>query len=122
MFRFDRVESAASIGEPARPPVEAVVSAEPAGVHVLTGQLPTAHIEIDPDAVWILEYYDAEPDEPLDEEPTEPVPATLRYGSPEWLARFILGFGGRVRLLSDVPEVPVLVGTAASAARNRYRG
>ncbi|MGB3696013.1 MAG: WYL domain-containing protein [Gordonia sp. (in: high G+C Gram-positive bacteria)] len=121
MFRFDRVESAASTGEPAQPPAEAVAATEPAGVHLLTGQLPSAHIEIDPEALWILEYYDAEPDEPLDEEPTGPVAATLRYGSPEWLARFILGFGGRVRLLSDVPAVPDLVAGSAVAARDRYR-
>lgn len=121
LFRFDRVESADLLDEPAAPPADAVTPAEPVGFSALTGELPAAHIEIDPEAVWLLEYYAAEPDDELTEEPTGPITATLRYGSPQWLARFLLGFGGRVRLLSTVDEVRPLMAQAAHAARARYR-
>lgn len=124
MFRFDRVESAELTGEPSTPPADAVRPVEPSeaiGFSVLTGELPVAHIEVDPDALWLLEYYDAEPDEEFDTAPTGPVTAVLRYGSPEWLSRFILGFGGSVRLLSDTATVGPLVAQAAQSARQRYR-
>ncbi|EGD56198.1 helix-turn-helix transcriptional regulator [Gordonia neofelifaecis] len=120
LFRFDRIESAEETGEESRPPAD-VVPPEPTGFSVLTGELPTARIEIDPDAVWLLEYYAAEADEELAEEPEGPISATIRYGSPQWLARFLLGFGGRVRLLEDVDGTSSLVATGARAARDRYR-
>ncbi|MGB3304414.1 MAG: WYL domain-containing protein [Gordonia sp. (in: high G+C Gram-positive bacteria)] len=124
MFRFDRVETAESTGEPSSPPAHAVrpiESEDSIGFNVLTGELPVARIEVDPEALWLLEYYDAEPDEDFDNAPTAPISATLRYGSPEWLARFILGFGGRVRLLDDTTAAGSVVVETASAARERYR-
>ena len=121
LFRFDRVESADILDEPASPPADALVPAEPLDFSALTGELPAAHIEIDPDAVWLLEYYAAEPDEDLTDEPTAPITAMLRYGSPQWLARFLHGFGGRVRLLSTVDDVRPLMAQTARAARERYR-
>lgn len=120
LFRFDRVESADVLDEPSAPPADAATPIDPVDFGVLTGELPAAHIEIDPDSIWLLEYYAAEPDEELTEEPSGPITATLSYGSPEWLARFLLGFGGRVRLLSEVDGVPSLIAESARAARDRY--
>ncbi|KJR09302.1 helix-turn-helix transcriptional regulator [Gordonia sihwensis] len=120
LFRFDRIESAHGTGEVSQPPVEALHRTDPTDLGALTGELPTAHIEIDPEAVWLLEYFAAEPDDELSEEPTEPITATIRYGSPQWLARFVLGFGGRVRVRSDVDGVTSLIASTAKAARSRY--
>ncbi|MBM7369369.1 helix-turn-helix transcriptional regulator [Gordonia hydrophobica] len=120
LFRFDRVEAAAVLDEPSVPPADATVPVEAVDFGVLTGELPAAHIEIDPDSIWLLEYYAAEPDEELTDEPTGPITATLRYGSPQWLARFLLGFGGRVRLLSTVDGVGELIAHSARSARDRY--
>ncbi|ALG84851.1 helix-turn-helix transcriptional regulator [Gordonia phthalatica] len=121
LFRFDRVETAEALAEAAAPPADAATPVDPVDFGVLTGELPAAHIEIDLDCLWLLEYYAAEPDEELTEEWTGPITATIRYGSPQWLARFLLGFGGRVRLLSTVEGVPSLIAESARAARDRYR-
>lgn len=120
LFRFDRVETAELLDEPSAPPADAAVPIDPVDFGVLTGELPAAHIEIDLDAVWLLEYYAAEPDEELTADTIGPVRATIRYGSPQWLARFLLGFGGRVRLLSTVGGVPSMIAESARAARGRY--
>jgi proteasome accessory factor C len=48
-----------------------------------------------------------------------PVRARLVYGSPEWLTRFLLGFGGRVRVISDSAIADSVISSAA-AARARY--
>jgi proteasome accessory factor C len=42
------------------------------------------------------------------------------YGSPEWLTRFLLGFGGSVRVVDDQKVAAAVVESAASA-RERYR-
>lgn len=120
LFRFDRVETAEILDEPSAPPADAVIPVDAVDFGVLTGELPAAHIEIDPDSAWLLEYYAAEPDDELTAEPTGPITATLRYGSPQWLARFLLGFGGRVRLLSSVDGVDELIAQSARSARARY--
>ena len=120
LFRFDRVESADVLDEPSAPPADAAAPVDPVDFGVLTGELPAAHIEIDPDSIWLLEYYAAEPDTELTDEPAGPITATIRYGSPQWLARFLLGFGGRVRLLSEVDGVPALIAQSARTARRRY--
>ncbi|WP_132994297.1 helix-turn-helix transcriptional regulator [Gordonia zhaorongruii] len=123
LFRFDRVYSARMLDEPSDPPTDAAapVSFEN-GTSVLPGELPTVRVEIDPEALWLLEYYSAEADTELDGEPEGPVAATLRYGSPQWLERFLLGFGGRVRLLepSDSAGVAESTRATAKAARARY--
>ncbi len=118
-FRFDRVQEAQVLDEPARPPAQ--VAAEPITMPTQDVTLPVARIEIDPDARWVIEYYEARPlAEPVD---GEPLPAELVYASPEWLARWIQGFGGRVRLVSDDERsrrVRALVAQESRAARARY--
>ncbi|MFT4087431.1 MAG: WYL domain-containing protein, partial [Gordonia sp. (in: high G+C Gram-positive bacteria)] len=118
--RFDRVESAEVLDDAARPPAEA--AAAPPGQPRRNTALPTAIIEIDPAERWLLEYYDAEPLD-ADSDPDVPVRATLTYGSPEWLARTLASFGGRVRLVSDDADArraQELVVAGAVAARERY--
>ena len=119
LFRFDRVDTADLLDEPSRPPAEAAHDAR-IGTTILTDELPSVRIEIDPDAIWLLEYYAAEPDVELDGEPSGPVTATLRYGSQQWLERFLVGFGGRVRVLEDHDGVSAAVTEIARAARARY--
>lgn len=125
LFRFDRVLQATALDEPSAPPERAPATTVSAGASALTDDLPTVLVEIDPDARWLLEYYAAEADDDdLAEDPDAPVTATLRYGSPQWLERFLLGFGGRVRLVEPAGNVDRDIVTAVSAtaraARARY--
>ncbi|WP_439032938.1 helix-turn-helix transcriptional regulator [Gordonia terrae] len=121
LFRFDRVDSATTLDEPSRPPADAGASNQ----SVLVAEdpdLPAVDIEIDPDHLWVLDYYPLEPTEPVEDRPDPdlPVRARLVYGSPEWLTRFLLGFGGAVRVL-DAPAITAAVAESAGAARSRYR-
>ncbi|MGJ0121191.1 helix-turn-helix transcriptional regulator [Williamsia sp. MIQD14] len=100
LFRLDRVDEAKVLDEPATVPDEtdpettlALFNADP--------QLPTALITIDPSVVWVMDYYLIEPlDEVGESAPDTPVQARMTYGSEDWLTRFVLGFGGRIRLVN----------------------
>ena len=71
-------------------------------------------------AAWVIENYLVDLlDEPSDD-PTRPVRARVRYGSAEWLVRFLLGSGGSIRVV-DEPEVAAEVSRRAVAARAHYR-
>ncbi|WP_341257475.1 MULTISPECIES: helix-turn-helix transcriptional regulator [Gordonia] len=120
LFRFDRVYSAEQLDEAANPPKHADL--EPiGGTSSLTGDLPTVRVEIDADALWLLEYYAAEAETELNGEPDGPIVAVLHYGSAQWLERFLRSFGGRVRLLEgEADDVAAAVHTTAVAARARY--
>ena len=43
----------------------------------------------------------------------------MTYGSPDWLTRFLLGFGGRIRL-QNAPQIALDVSDRASAALAAY--
>ncbi|MXP22136.1 WYL domain-containing protein [Gordonia sp. HNM0687] len=120
LFRFDRVEEAEKLDDAAAPPEEAKAQPQYA-VLSENPDLPSVEIEIDPSELWILDYYLVEPLESLEERVDRgaPVRARLVYGSPEWLLRFLLGFGGRVRVISDV-AIADSVNSAAATARARY--
>ncbi|MDL9946148.1 YafY family protein [Gordonia sp. ABSL11-1] len=120
LFRFDRVETAEMLDEPSAPPAEATGQQQSA-ILAENPDLPSAEIEIDPSELWILDYYLIDPVDPVEDraDPHGPVRARLVYGSPEWLTRFLLGFGGRVRVVS-APQIADTVVTTATAARARY--
>ncbi|MAU82530.1 MULTISPECIES: helix-turn-helix transcriptional regulator [Gordonia] len=120
LFRFDRVDEAEKLDEPASPPEEAKAHPQRA-VLSENPDLPSVQIEIDPGELWVLDYYLIEPLESLETrvDPQAPVRARLVYGSPEWLTRFLLGFGGRVRVISDSAIADSVISSAA-AARARY--
>lgn len=120
LFRFDRIDTADELDEPSTPPAEAESSSQ----SVLVSEnpdLPAVELEIDPDHLWILDYYPVEPVTSVsDRDPQEPVRARMVYGSPEWLTRLLLGFGGAVRVVDDRKVAAAVVESAASA-RERYR-
>ncbi|MFT3715163.1 MAG: WYL domain-containing protein [Gordonia sp. (in: high G+C Gram-positive bacteria)] len=121
LFRFDRIQAAEVLDEPSSPPAEA--AATPVAMPAQNEALPVAVIEIDPGERWVLEYYAAEPETDPADHPDLPIRARITYASPEWLARLLQGFGGRVRLVSDDDQAQkVLAAMAAStaAARDRY--
>jgi proteasome accessory factor C len=121
IFRFDRVREATVLDEPSNPPAE--VAAVPIAMPTHDATLPVARLALDPDAVWVAEYYQARLVEDPAADPSGPVLAELSYASPEWLARLVQSMGGRVRVVSTdarSDEVRTLIAEAATAARGRY--
>lgn len=127
LFRFDRVETAQLLDEPSAPPADQLARAVALPVHDDT--LPVVRIEVDPEAVWVIEYYGARPLDDLSgaghhsDSAQAPIVAELTYASPEWLARLVRSFGGRVRVVSDDAESVAVrdrIAAAAAAARARY--
>ena len=121
LFRFDRIEAAQLRDEPSTPPASVAGTQQ----SVLLGDDPdhrSVEIEIDPEQAWVLDYYRIDPldDVVVAKESDEPIRGRLAYGSPEWLTRFLLGFGGTVRVV-DARENDDAVTTAAPAARAPYR-
>ncbi|MDL9935907.1 WYL domain-containing protein [Gordonia sp. ABSL1-1] len=120
LFRFDRVDEAVELDEPSAPPADAVDRVAPT-LPADNPDLPTVEIEVDADHLWVLDYYPADPiADPTLRATGDPVRARLAYGSPEWLHRFLLGFGGGVRVVGQ-PTTTATVRDAAMAARTRYR-
>ena len=75
------------------------------------GDLPQAVLQVSADHGWILENYPLDPVRTL---PDRSVEATMRYGSQEWMARLVLGFGSGARVVGP-PEL-------VEAVRQRARG
>lgn len=96
-FRLDRIHTAESIDAPVGIDITESFST-PAPTPERT---EVARIAIDPHAAWILDTEDVEathPTSPADEAADEPQ-ALIRYASLDWLVRWVLGHGGRVRVL-----------------------
>ncbi|KQR98582.1 protein pafC [Williamsia sp. Leaf354] len=121
LFRLDRVDEARVLDEPATVPDEpdpeatlALFNADP--------QLPTALITIDPSVVWVMDYYLIEPlDDVAETAPGTHIRAQMTYGSEDWLTRFVLGFGGRIRLM-NAPGAAGEVTRRAADALAAYDG
>jgi proteasome accessory factor C len=119
LFRFDRIDEASVLDEPARPPATAETE-QTLALFESDPTLPSAVIEIDPDVVWVLDYYLIEPvDENGISGSDRPVVATMTYGSADWLTRFILGFGGKIRVL-NAAEISEEVQARAAATLGLY--
>lgn len=118
LFRFDRIEAAQRLAEPAAPPPTAAEPVAPGGWEAQ--DLPGAELEIDPSALWVTEKYLVDLVEEPSAEPAGPVRARVRYGSQEWLIRFLLSSGGAIGLVGE-PVLAAEVADWARAARDRYK-
>lgn len=120
LFRFDRIDEAVVLDEVATPPVYTDGTAA-LGLFESDPELPSVLIEIDPDVVWVLEYYLIEPVQAeTSPDSTQPLQATMTYGSAEWLTRFITSFGGKIRVL-DNASIAASVRERAADALAMYR-
>lgn len=111
-FRLDRVLSAevtqAPVGIEPNPTIT-VPTPRPQNTHV-------ARIAIDPQAAWIMDTEDVEPVADPGAHPTaagDQPQALVRFASLDWLARWVLGHGGRVHVL-EPESARVAVREAAS--------
>jgi proteasome accessory factor C len=120
LFRFDRIDEASVLDEPAQPPATAETQ-QTLALFDSDPTLPSVVVEIDPEVVWVLDYYLIEPvDEDGISGSDRAVVATMTYGSADWLTRFILGFGGKIRVVSTA-DISEEVQARAAATLALYR-
>ena len=100
-FRLDRIQSAELLDAPSDASGTDFNPADPFGM----ADREQARLLIHPDATWLADYWEIELEEPSveDQEGAEPagqwIPATMRYGSDDWLVRFCLSQADRVRIV-----------------------
>ncbi|WP_299572600.1 YafY family protein [uncultured Williamsia sp.] len=118
LFRFDRIDEARLLDEPAHDH-----ASDDRGSSSLSlfgddaDSLPTVDLLIEPDVAWVVDYHLID----IVEAGTDggPLRGRMTYGSDEWLTRFLLGFGGRIRPV-DTPGVSAEIGRRAQAALGAY--
>ncbi|QBJ94553.1 YafY family transcriptional regulator [Rhodococcus sp. ABRD24] len=116
LFRFDRIDAAIELEEPARPPEMALRADEHLELFTDDSALPQALLRMAPDHGWVLDNYPMDPVRTL---PDGSVEATMRYGAQDWMARLVLGFGSGVRVLGP-PALVEAVRDRARAALDAY--
>jgi proteasome accessory factor C len=112
LFRLDRVEDVAVLDEPAEPPPDAEPADVSDGAFRARPEHPAAVLLLEPDALWVSEYYPVEQAQDVEGGRLRVV---LRYADPAWLVRMVLGLGGGARVL-DPPELAEAVARRARAA------
>lgn len=110
LFRLDRVEDVAVLDEPAAPPPDAEPTDVSAGAYRPRADHASAVLLLEPDALWVSEYY---PVEEVVEQPDGRVRVLMRFADPAWLVRLVLGLGGGARVL----EPPALADAVVARAR-----
>lgn len=100
-FRLDRIQSAELLDAPSDATGSDFDPADPFGM----ADRAQARLLIHPDATWLADYWEIELEDPsgADQEGAEAsgewIPATMRYGSDDWLVRFCLSQADRVRIV-----------------------
>ncbi|MBF4997204.1 YafY family transcriptional regulator [Nocardia sp. BSTN01] len=116
LFRFDRIEEATELDEPANPPRHA--TEESAGLDLFSDDpaVALARLRIRGDYGWVLDQY---PMHPVVVHPDGSVEATMRFATLGWIARLLLGFGSGVTVLGP-PELVSAVRERSAAALAAY--
>ncbi|WP_063009589.1 helix-turn-helix transcriptional regulator [Nocardia kruczakiae] len=116
LFRFDRIEEATELEEPANPPSHA--TEESAGLDLFSDDpaVALARLRIRGDYGWVLDQY---PMHPVVVHPDGSVEATMRFATLGWIARLLLGFGSGVTVLGP-PELVSAVRERSAAALAAY--
>ncbi|NLG55808.1 MAG: YafY family transcriptional regulator [Rhodococcus sp.] len=112
LFRFDRIDAAQELDEPARPGVDEAKSGEYLELFADDAALPEATLRITRDHLWLLDFY------PMKVEQIEPdrsVIATMRFASAEWMARTVLGFGSAITVVAPQSLAEAVRARAADA-------
>ncbi len=116
LFRFDRIDAATELDEPARAPAAARAATAALDLFHDDESLPVARLSIAPEHAWALDHY---PMTPVAVDPDGTVEATMRFGTFEWMVRLLLGFGAGIRVL-DPPELAASLRARAAAALTGY--
>lgn len=117
LFRFDRIDSAEELAEPAiSHHSPALASPDAGGIFKPDADLPSVRLRIKPESAWVLEYYSLEIETQFEDGGVE---ATIRYASEEWLLRLLLGFGTQIAIV-DNASLAAKLRAAGAAARSAY--
>ncbi|MFI9404962.1 helix-turn-helix transcriptional regulator [Nocardia sp. NPDC052316] len=116
LFRFDRIEDATELDEPARPPSHATEESAALDLFQDDPAVPLARLRIHGDYAWVLDQY---PMHRLAVHPDGSLEATMRFATLDWMARLLLGFGASVTVLGP-PELVAAVRERSNAALAAY--
>ena len=116
LFRFDRIDAAIELDEPSNPPPHALDEDSSLELFSGDGSLPEARLFVAQSCVWMLDYYPMDVQKVNDDGSVE---ATMSFGTLEWMARLVLGFGEGVRVLGP-PELVAEVHNRAVTALDAY--
>ncbi|MEZ7238514.1 YafY family protein [Rhodococcus sp. GXMU-t2271] len=116
LFRFDRIDAATELDEPANPPERALDGDDHLDLFAGDPALPAARLRIDPGYGWLLDYY---PLTDVQAHEDGVVDAVMHYASLDWMARLTVGLGAGVRVLGP-PELVAAVRDRAQAALTAY--
>ncbi|WP_420109350.1 helix-turn-helix transcriptional regulator [Mycolicibacter arupensis] len=116
LFRFDRIDEARLLDEPAAPPEPARQAETDTSLFDADPSLPVATVRLAPSAAWMFEYY---PMQAIGQLPDGWMEAQLTYASEEWLTRLLLGLGDEVQVVAPESLV-VAVRDAAWGALAMY--
>ncbi|MGK8512801.1 helix-turn-helix transcriptional regulator [Nocardia asiatica] len=116
LFRFDRIEAATELDEPARPPEHATQATAGLDLFQDDPAVPLARLRIHADYAWVLDQY---PMHRLAVHPDGSLEATMRFATLDWMARLLLGFGSGVTVLGP-PELVAAVRERSNAALAAY--
>ncbi|WP_446222711.1 helix-turn-helix transcriptional regulator [Nocardia sp. IBHARD005] len=116
LFRFDRIEDATELDEPAHPPSHAANDAAALDLFQDDPAVPLARLRIRADYAWVLDQY---PMHRIESRADGSIEAGMRFASPDWMARLLLGFGTGVTVLGP-PELVAAVRMRADAALAAY--
>ncbi|WP_454196553.1 helix-turn-helix transcriptional regulator [Nocardia sp. Marseille-Q1738] len=116
LFRFDRIEAATELDEPARPPKHATDATAGLDLFQDDPAVPLARLRIHADYAWVLDQY---PMHRLAVHPDGSLEATMRFATLDWMARLLLGFGAGVTVLGP-PELVAAVRERSNAALAAY--
>ncbi|MFD0363089.1 helix-turn-helix transcriptional regulator [Nocardia sp. GCM10030253] len=116
LFRFDRIEAATELDEPARPPSHATEESAALDLFQDDPAVPLARLRIGGDYGWVLDQY---PMHRLAVHPDGSLEVTMRFATLDWMARLLLGFGSGVTVLGP-PELVAAVRERSNAALAAY--
>lgn len=116
LFRFDRIDEAVELDEPAHPPLRAREERHGLDLFGNDTALPVARLRIRADHVWVVDQFSMT-DVVANEDGS--VEASMRFATPAWMIRLLLGFGAAVRVLSP-RELAAAVAERADAALAAY--
>ncbi len=112
LFRFDRIDGARVLDEPAAPPPPAVEAGPDTSLFDADPSLPSATLRIAANATWMFDYY---PMRMLRELPDGSCEAEMTYAAEEWMTRLVLGFGPAVTVLAPASLADNVQRNAAAA-------
>ncbi|MFJ1455871.1 YafY family protein [Nocardia wallacei] len=102
LFRFDRLEQATELDEPARPPSHATDESAALDLFSDDPAIPLARLLVHADYGWVLDQY---PMHRVAVHQDGSVEATMRFATLDWMARLLLGFGSGVTVLGPAELV-----------------